>query len=52
MIGKDVVALDANNEIVSGRVETVRVAGDSIELILDGDRPVAFDRVREIRAAE
>jgi flagellar basal-body rod modification protein FlgD len=50
LIGKTVTGIDSNGEQVSGVVERVTVAGDSVSLVVDG-RTVSLSSVSEILAA-
>jgi flagellar basal-body rod modification protein FlgD len=44
------VATDANGQAAPLRVDRVVVAGDALQLVLEGEKKVAFENVREIRA--
>jgi flagellar basal-body rod modification protein FlgD len=45
LIGKSIEGLDANDDPVKGRVTSIRVVGDSVDLELDTGKSLALNRV-------
>ena len=48
LIGKHVVALDDDGNRITGKVERLRIQGDSVQLMLDTGSEVKMDRLLEI----
>ena len=51
LIGKSVQGLDANNNTISGTVQSIQVAGDQVNLQLDTAQTLSLGRVTTIATA-